>query len=296
MKSQSKAPQYERFGETIRYLPPVRRLVASLPADLETICAKALHKEPDHRYQAASELAEDIRHFLRDEHINARAATMLYQIRKFARRHRGPVAAASAALLAIIAAAVVSFAYSPRGGAVLFSNPREMLEGALYRQGESFLVRGLSWYRLDPQTWTVTELGRWPSEIPKLTGFTWAGVSHHHGVILWNSQGRYYRVLGGRTADEVAAALTARSTELRKRLATRPKDWDAWRELVWRLYDGHRAEEARQACLDWIAQFSTRAELRFALADIERNASRALPRGNRRRMQMARFRVSPSGS
>jgi eukaryotic-like serine/threonine-protein kinase len=60
----------------------------ALRGDLETIAAKALEKDPAHRYQSASELVEDLRRHLRDEPILARSATTLYRIRKFVRRNR----------------------------------------------------------------------------------------------------------------------------------------------------------------------------------------------------------------
>jgi serine/threonine protein kinase len=44
---------------------PPRRLVRSIPADLEAICLKAMAKRPDERYQTASELAGALRGFLK---------------------------------------------------------------------------------------------------------------------------------------------------------------------------------------------------------------------------------------
>lgn len=80
----------------------------ALRGDAETIVAKALQKDPRHRYQSAAEFAADIRRFLRDEPIVARPPSALYQLRKFARRHRPLVAAASVVAIAMVVATVVS--------------------------------------------------------------------------------------------------------------------------------------------------------------------------------------------
>ena len=80
----------------------------SLRGDVETIVRKALEKDRDRRYASASELAADIRRHLNDEPIVARPATTLYQLRKFARRHRGFVIGVAVALVALFAAVIAS--------------------------------------------------------------------------------------------------------------------------------------------------------------------------------------------
>jgi hypothetical protein len=44
---------------------PPRRIVRSIPADLEVVCLKAMAKKPDERYQSAGELAGALRDFLK---------------------------------------------------------------------------------------------------------------------------------------------------------------------------------------------------------------------------------------
>lgn len=72
-------------------------LVRQCRGDIETIVAKALERSPERRYQSASEFAEDIRRYLRQEPVLARPATTLYRASKFVRRHR--TLSASALLL-----------------------------------------------------------------------------------------------------------------------------------------------------------------------------------------------------
>jgi serine/threonine protein kinase len=79
-----------------------------LRGDVETIVAKALEKEAGRRYQSAADLAADIRRYLRDEPIAARPANTMYQLRKFARRHKGLVAGVAAAFAALLAGLVAS--------------------------------------------------------------------------------------------------------------------------------------------------------------------------------------------
>lgn len=72
--------------------------------DLETIINKALAKDQDMRYESAAAFAADIRRYLGDEPIIARPASLTYQLRKFAQRNRGLVAATVAALVLLVAA------------------------------------------------------------------------------------------------------------------------------------------------------------------------------------------------
>lgn len=86
----------------------------SLRGDIETIVAKALEKDPARRYASASELAIDIRHYLADQPIVARPPSAMYQLRKFARRHRAFAAAAVIAFVAMAGATVVASVYAIR--------------------------------------------------------------------------------------------------------------------------------------------------------------------------------------
>jgi tetratricopeptide (TPR) repeat protein/predicted Ser/Thr protein kinase len=73
----------------------------ALPADVRTICFKALERDRERRYQSASDLARDIERFLADEPISARAPSTMYLLRKFARRNQTLVAGAAAVLIAL---------------------------------------------------------------------------------------------------------------------------------------------------------------------------------------------------
>ncbi|MBI5765140.1 MAG: serine/threonine protein kinase [Planctomycetes bacterium] len=80
----------------------------ALRGDVETIFARSLEKDPNRRYQSASELASDIRRLLNDEPIVARPATAIYQFRKFAKRNRILLGGVVATMLALVAGIISS--------------------------------------------------------------------------------------------------------------------------------------------------------------------------------------------
>ncbi len=73
----------------------------ALRGDLETVVGKALEKDPTRRYESARAFADDLERWLADEPVVARPASAVYQLRKFARRHRGLVAGAVGVFLAL---------------------------------------------------------------------------------------------------------------------------------------------------------------------------------------------------
>jgi eukaryotic-like serine/threonine-protein kinase len=80
----------------------------SYRGDIETIAGKALEKDKARRYASASALAEDLRRYLADEPVAARAASTTYQLQKFVRRHRALVGGVAAVLVVLAAGVVVS--------------------------------------------------------------------------------------------------------------------------------------------------------------------------------------------
>ena len=81
---------------------PLSTFERTLHGDLETIVMKSLTKERDRRYADAGELRSDIDRFLHDEPIAARPPSMLYQLRKFARRNKVLVTSVVGILLALV--------------------------------------------------------------------------------------------------------------------------------------------------------------------------------------------------
>ncbi len=72
--------------------------------DLSTIVAKAMEKDPEQRYASVSDLAADVRRFLRREPIAAHPPSAIYQLSRFAQRNKTLVGAAAAVLVVLVAA------------------------------------------------------------------------------------------------------------------------------------------------------------------------------------------------
>jgi hypothetical protein len=84
------APSVLEALELIRSQEPVPpgRLRLKLSRDLETICLKALQKEPRKRYASALEMAEDLKSFLAGEPIKARPVGGIERVVRWCRRNR----------------------------------------------------------------------------------------------------------------------------------------------------------------------------------------------------------------
>jgi len=84
-----------------------KQLVSVLRGDLDWITMKAVEKDRARRYVTPSELAADIRRYLKNEPVIARPASVSYRIQKYVRRHRYSVAGAAMLLLLLVAFSVV---------------------------------------------------------------------------------------------------------------------------------------------------------------------------------------------
>ncbi len=81
---------------------PPSKLNRQLPRDLETICLKAMSKEPHRRYATALEMAEDLQRFLHDESILARRPSTIERGMRWIRRNPIVSVTSAIALFAIL--------------------------------------------------------------------------------------------------------------------------------------------------------------------------------------------------
>jgi WD40 repeat protein/serine/threonine protein kinase len=79
-----------------------KRLTTLVRGELDWIVMKCLEKDRNRRYETAEALATDVQRHLRDEPVLACPPTAAYRVRKFVRRHRGPVVATTAVFVVLV--------------------------------------------------------------------------------------------------------------------------------------------------------------------------------------------------
>lgn len=109
-----KNPPRPSTSFTTRILPAPspaqeRRMdVSKLPADLDWIALRALEKEPQRRYQSATEFAADLQCFLDGAPVSAHPPSRSYIASRWIRRHHVAFAAACISVLALVTGAGVA--------------------------------------------------------------------------------------------------------------------------------------------------------------------------------------------
>ncbi len=84
------------------------RCAHALRGDLDSILNKALKKAPEDRYLSMEAFAQDLRRYLDGLPVRARPDRFGYRTAKYVRRHRVPVAAGAAVIVALVAGTAIS--------------------------------------------------------------------------------------------------------------------------------------------------------------------------------------------
>jgi WD40 repeat protein len=88
---------------------PPRRLNDAVPRDLETVCLRAMAKDPGRRYPTAGELAADLRRFLDGKPVLARPVGRLEKGWRWCKRNPAVAALTAAVALSLLAGTAVSW-------------------------------------------------------------------------------------------------------------------------------------------------------------------------------------------
>ena len=153
-----------------------RRLDPRIPIDLETICLRAIEKEPHRRYPSAALLAEDLQRFADGRPILSRRKSRLQKAAKWTRQHKtltvATAAVAAVCLLAVGLAWSISAAQSRQARQLLY-DAYEQLAYFDYRAPE--LVR--------PQIERAAGLGADPDELHLVRALACLGATDQPGAI-----------------------------------------------------------------------------------------------------------------
>ncbi len=117
------APPYSRPGErpsarevleAVRRGPPtpLRELRPDVAPELESICEKAMAREPNERYADTLALAEDLRAFLEGRVVQAHATGAFVELQKWVRRNRALALAGAAAVVFLVVGLFASLRFA----------------------------------------------------------------------------------------------------------------------------------------------------------------------------------------
>jgi Protein kinase domain len=160
-----------------------RRVNRAVPYDLETICLKAMAKEPVRRYVTARELADDLRRWVSGEPIRARAVGFAERTWRWCRRNPMP-----ASLAATVAALLLAGVVYNEGGVLTIAQSTFTLNRAVggpLVNATATVGRGGGIANISGAMLTVTAStfqGNQAAGSDGAAGF--AGASAHGGAIL----------------------------------------------------------------------------------------------------------------
>jgi tetratricopeptide (TPR) repeat protein len=255
--------------------------------DLDAIIARALSRDPAKRYTTAAEFGADLRAYLGNFPVQARAATRAYIAHKFAQRHWGGVLSATLTVLVLLAAGVVTTLQTLEA--------RRQRDFARLQLGRAEAINDLNYY-------VVNDAG--PAGLP-ITARGLLGRAEHvlgrqrlndaNRVVLLASIGQEYEAqddhaaglrvlteaygLSRRVSDPSARALAA--CDLAGALSyesSSPRSNALFEEGLRELPDAPEFALDRAACLEWGTVVATNAANMQLALERSQEALKALER------------------
>lgn len=124
---------------------PIDDMESDVPAELISICSRALHKEPERRYQTTKDFATDIEHFQSGALVAAYDYTFRDLLKRYLTKHR-PLVIAYSISIAVVLMLTVVFIESLAASRDVAVKERKRAERSLYtsniRLASSHLERG----------------------------------------------------------------------------------------------------------------------------------------------------------
>ncbi|HPX42522.1 MAG TPA: serine/threonine-protein kinase, partial [Candidatus Hydrogenedentes bacterium] len=93
----------------VEVAPPVLEKEPDAPAELVSICEKALRKDPGERYQSARELADEVKRFQTGALVRTYRYSLVELARRYYRKHRAVLNVAGTAAAIVLALALFSY-------------------------------------------------------------------------------------------------------------------------------------------------------------------------------------------
>ena len=222
---------------------PPRRLNDRIAKDLETICLKAMSKEPGRRYASAGALADDLRRYLIGEPIQARPTGKAERCWRWCRRNP-TVAALAAALFLVILAGFAGILWKWHEAELARADADQAKQIALddtRRLNEA--------NRLMEKARLHADQNQWAEAIADLTRATVECPQHSY---VWRERGQLYFRLG---LWELAYHDFAQASERQEALTSLP--W--YREAILALYLGE-PKDYRNLCTRMLDRFGDSAD------------------------------------
>ncbi|MBI2900574.1 MAG: tetratricopeptide repeat protein [Planctomycetes bacterium] len=244
---------------------PPQMANAAVSRDLETICLKALEKEPGRRYATAREFAMDLGRYLSGEPILARPATTLYRLRRYLGRRKAVAWAIAAGVLA--AAGLIGY-FVPR--LVKEGRAREA-EAERSRRREAGLKKlSTLWATIVERKRDLRALRMAPERARRELAEAVAAVDGHIAEWPEDPQGYYVRARGKLYLGDLEGA----EADIRVALAKRPDFRPGWS-----LLGMVKVEEWQREVLDARTAEERHAQVTPALKDAEAAFERGWERG-----------------